>query len=334
MPGAARTLFVPLVLLLLFAAIFPEVLSGSTPAWVLVTHPLGFAELVGLYGCGSVLVWEALARWGKGWLAVLPLGGAYGIAEEGLGTRVFTDPHQQQAITGIAGGYGSWLGIEWLPFVAIDIFHAVISVGLGVLLIALLFPSLKGRSILTNRALVVDGAVFAAVVTLMFFTVDPDPVRPLVPALLFVSLVALVYIGMGRYLPERAIAGWMRSTRPSASPRAFFLLAFGWLLPLLVLFELGPHLIPWPGAILAVLLASAVGSLAFLVTRSGWTGNRAQQVAYLGGLSAAFVAWDALLELLGDVGVLAFTALLVGIVLWLWRHPNGLPIAVATPSVA
>jgi hypothetical protein len=322
--GITRTQFLPVALLLFFAATFPEVLSGSTPVPVLLTHPLGYAMLFGLYGCGAVLVWEALARWKKGWLAVLPLGGAYGIAEEGLGTKVFTDPHQQRVITGTAGSYGNWLGIEWVSFVGIDIFHAVISMGLGLLLVALLFPTLKGRSIVSNRGLVVVGIVFVAVVTLMFFTVDTDPLLPLAGALAFVSVVAVAFILLGRNLPERRIATWMRSPLPTARPRAFFLIAFGWLLPLLALFQIGVHLLPWPIVIIAVFLVSAVGSLAFLVTRAGWRENRPHQVAFLGGLAAAFVVWGVVVELFGDIGVLAFSALLVGIVVWLWRHPNGL----------
>ena len=319
-----RTRFLPVALLVLFAATFPEVLSGSTPVPVALTHPLGYAMLVGLYGGGAVLVWEALARWRKGWLAVLPLGGAYGIAEEGLGTKVFTDPHQQQTITGIAGSYGNWLGIQWVPLVGIDVFHAVISIGLGLLLLALLFPSLKGRSIVSDRGLVVDAVVFATVVSLMFFTTDTDPLLPLAPALAFVSGVAIVFIAVGRYLPEARIAALMRSPGPSASPRAFFWLAFGWLLPLLVLFQIGVHLVPWPALIITLFLISALGSLAFLVTRAGWHENRPHQVAFLGGLAAAFAVWDILIELLGDTGVLAVSALLVGIVVWLWRHPEGL----------
>src|SRR5580658_9391579 len=297
--GITRTQFLPVALLLFFAATFPEVLSGSTPVPVLLTHPLGYAMLFGLYGCGAVLVWEALARWKKGWLAVLPLGGAYGIAEEGL-------------------------GIEWVSFVGIDIFHAVISMGLGLLLVALLFPTLKGRSIVSNRGLVVVGIVFVAVVTLMFFTVDTDPLLPLAGALAFVSVVAVAFILLGRNLPERRITTWMRSPLPTARPRAFFLIAFGWLLPLLALFQIGVHLLPWPIVIIAVFLVSAVGSLAFLVTRAGWRENRPHQVAFLGGLAAAFVVWGVVVELFGDIGVLAFSALLVGIVVWLWRHPNGL----------
>ncbi len=59
-----RTYFVPRAPLLLFAATFPEILSGST--WVpdAAAHPLGYVLLLGLYGCGAVLVAEAIAGGG------------------------------------------------------------------------------------------------------------------------------------------------------------------------------------------------------------------------------------------------------------------------------
>ncbi len=323
-PGRSRAPLTALGLLIVFAATFPEVLSGSTPALVLLTHPLGYAMLAGLYGLGAVLVWEAIARWRKGWLAVLPLGAAYGIAEEGLGTKTFVDPHQQLAITGIPGAYGHWAGIEWVTFSAIDSYHAAISIGLQLLLVALLYPGLKGRSLVSDRGLALVGLGFAATVALMFFTVDPDPLGPLAPSLLLVSGLAAVLIGIGWRMPDGFLSRWMRTPRPSARPRAFFAVAFAWLLSLLVVYQIGSHLIPWSPVLVAYFLASGAGALGFLVTRSGWHDNRAAQVGFAGGLAGAFVVWDVFLELLGDVGVLAFTAVFVGVVVWLWRHPDGL----------
>lgn len=317
------TRYFPLTLLLVFAATFPEVLSGSTPVPVLVTHPEGFLLLLGLYGCGAVLTWEALARWGKGWLAVLPLGFAYGIAEEGLGTKTFTDPHQQFVITGIPGAYGSWGGVEWVTLTGIGLFHTAVSIGLMLLLVALIFPDLKGRSIVSNRGLPLVGIAFAAVVTLMFFTTDTDPIAPLGVPLVFVSTLAIALIFAAWRLPDGFLSSLMRSPRPTARPRTFCLVGFGWLLSLLVVYQLGSHLVPWAGILVLFFLGAAAAVIYFLLTRTGWRENRPQQVAFAGGFAAAFLAWDVLLEVLGDVGVLAFTALLLALVVWLWRNPGG-----------
>lgn len=318
-----RTHYLPLTLLMLFAATFPEVLSGSTPVPVLITHPIGFLEFLGLYGCGAALVWEALARWKKGWLAAFPLGAAYGIAEEGLGTKVFTDPHQQAVITGIPGAYGNGAGIEWVPAVGIDMFHAVVSMGLPILLVALLFPVLRGKSLVSTRGLIAVGVVFAAVVTLMFFTVDPDPIAPLAPALALVGAVGLLLVIVAWRLPKNFLASMMRSPVPTATPLQFGGVAFGWLLSLLFVVTIGSHLIPWAWVTVLLLLATGATILTFLVTRSGWRENRRQQVGFAGGLAVAFLVWDVFLELTGDFGVLAFTATLLAIVAWLWRNPGG-----------
>lgn len=328
-----RTHVLPLVLLLIFATVFPEVLSGSTPAPVFATHPLGVLLLAGLYGCGAVLVWEAVARWRKGWLAVLPLGLAYGIAEEGIGTKVFTDAHQQFVITGLPGAYGRWAGIEWVPTVGVGIFHAVVSIGLELLLVALIFPSLQGRSIVSRRALVAIALAFAATVTLMFLTNDPGAIPSVWPSIAFLGAVAVVFVVLGRRLPDGFLASWMRSPLPTARPRTFVLAAFAWLLSFLAVFTIGGHLVPWPAVVIAYFLLAAAALFYLLTTRAGWRENRAQQVGFVGGLAAGFVAWDVFLELRGDVGVLAFTGVLVAIVVWLWRHPTGLgDVPAARPS--
>jgi len=322
-PTTPTTRILPLLFLILFAAIFPEVLSGSTPPLVLLTHPLGFLLLVAEYGGGAVLVWEALARWRKGWLAVLPLGAAYGIAEEGLATKTFTDPHQQFVITQIPGSYGSWGGVEWVSLTGIDPFHAAVSIGLGLLLLALIYPEHKGRSIVSNRALALIGTAFVADVTLQFFTVDPEPILSLWPALTFIGILGIVLIVAGWRLPRDFLSSLMRSPVPTSRPRAFFAVAFGWLLSLLAVYTLGSHIVPWAGVLIVFFLASGAASLYFVLTRSGWRENRAHQVAFVGGFAGAFLVWDVLLELLGHVGVLAFSAIFVALVIWLWRSARG-----------
>lgn len=335
-PPGARTRWRPLVGLLLAASIFPEVLSLSTPVPLLFSPPgiAGFAMFVGMYGCGAVLVWEAITRWQKGWLAVLPLGAAYGIAEEGLATKVFDDPSRQQVVTGIPGAYGSWQGVEWATFVPIDMFHAVVSIGAQVLLVSLLFPEVKGSSIVSTRGLLVVGAAFAADIGLQFFTVDPNPLLPLLPGVLVLAGLAMLFLLLARWSPANALARWMRSPTPTSSPRVFFLVAFGWLLSLLVVFQIGSHLIPSAGALVVFDLLSGSGALYFLLTRSGWKENRRHQVAFLGGMAGAFAVWDASIGvLIGDGLVLVFAAIYCAIVVMLWRR-SPFPVMAPRPSPA
>ncbi|EQD47168.1 hypothetical protein B1B_12443, partial [mine drainage metagenome] len=96
--------------------------------------------LFGLYGSGVLLVRESVVRWNKGWIAVLCLGGAYGIIEEGLALKTFFDIRE----VGFSRAYGHWLGINWVWAVDGTIFHAVFTVALPILLVSLAFPSTRG----------------------------------------------------------------------------------------------------------------------------------------------------------------------------------------------
>lgn len=326
-----RTYFVPRALLLLFAATFPEILGvdvgpGRRGPPSRLRAAARALRLRGRPGRGS-------DRPGRiGWLAVLPFGGAYGIAEEGFGTKVHVDPRQQRVITGIPGAYGRWRWVPWVPATGIDLFHAAIGIGLEPLLPALLYPPLKGRSIASSRALVPISTGFAGTVTVMFFTTAPDPIRPLVPGWVIVGSAAVVRIVVGRYFPERWFAAAMRARTPSATPRAFFAVAIAWLLSFLVPFQIGSQLVPWAGALVLGFLLPGGAVFYFLITRAGWRENRRHQVAFAGGLAAAFLVWDVLLELLGDTGVLTFSVVLVGLCVWRWRNPEARPLTGVPPS--
>ncbi len=241
------------------------------------------------------------------------------------------DPRQQRVITGIPGAYGRWRWVPWVPATGIDLFHAAIGIGLELLLPAWLYPPLKGRSIVSSRALVPISTGFAGTVTVMFFTTDPDPIGPLVPGWVIVGSAAVVRIVVGRYFPERWFASAMRARTPSATPRAFFAVAIAWLLSFLVPFQIGSHLVPWAGALVLGFLLPGGAVFYLLFTRAGWRENRRHQVAFAGGLATAFLVWDVLLELLGDTGVLAFSVVLAGLCVWR-RNPVGRPLTGVPPS--
>ena len=109
----------PWLVLIVTSITFAEFLTGSTPVLVPLLDPLSALFLVGLYGAGVLLVREASIRWNKGWPTILLLGAAYGIAEEGLGTKTFFGP----AGVGYLGVYGHFVGVNWVWAVELDLFH-------------------------------------------------------------------------------------------------------------------------------------------------------------------------------------------------------------------
>ena len=102
---------VPIIILALLSPAIAELLSGSSPPLEFF-NPFGFVLLVGLYGCGVVIVRELSIRWEKGWGSILLLGAAYGIIEEGLAVKSFFDPNWMDL--GILGTYGRWIGVNWV----------------------------------------------------------------------------------------------------------------------------------------------------------------------------------------------------------------------------
>ncbi|MCI4362197.1 MAG: hypothetical protein L3J77_03290 [Thermoplasmata archaeon] len=186
-PVLARNL--PWILLILLSITFAEFLTGSTFVLLPLLNPLSAVFLVGLYGAGVLLVREAKVRWQKGWPTVLLLGAAYGIAEEGLGTKTFFGP----AGVGHLAVYGHWIGVNWVWSIELAAFHAIFSIALPIAVVALVFPETEGRSFLpTRRALASVLATFVATVTAMFVLFN----RPEIPsaALLIASVAAIALL--------------------------------------------------------------------------------------------------------------------------------------------
>jgi hypothetical protein len=143
--------FLPALSLFLLAPICGELLSSSAPP-VEFFNPLTFITLCLLYGGGAVLVRELAFRWRRGWVTILILGAAYGIIEEGLMVKSFFDPGWVDI--GILGSYGRWLGVNWVWAVELMIYHAVISIGIPILITTLLFPSRKESAWVGKRFLI------------------------------------------------------------------------------------------------------------------------------------------------------------------------------------
>src|SRR5215831_12972820 len=94
-PLTRRSGFLPCAVLFFLAPLVGEVLAGSTPLDILGS-PASFLTLLLLeallYGSGAVLIREIARRTGRGWPAILGLGLAYGVLEEGLITQSFFNP--------------------------------------------------------------------------------------------------------------------------------------------------------------------------------------------------------------------------------------------------
>jgi hypothetical protein len=181
-----KRLLTPAVVLFFLSPAIGELLSSSSPPAEFF-NPFILLLQAALYGSGALLVRELARRWNKGWPTILLLGAAYGIVEEGLAVKSFFDPNWVDL--GPAGDYSRWLGVNWVWSAGLTFYHAVISIGIPILLVTVLFPAERDRAWLSPRGTGWIATLFVAVT--VFINVALTPYRPTLLAHL-VSLAAVL----------------------------------------------------------------------------------------------------------------------------------------------
>lgn len=298
------------LLLVALSIAFAEVMTGSTP-WQNLLSPVALAGLLGFYGAGSLLIRELSLRWKNGWVSTLSLGLAYGIGEEGLALKTMVDP--AAGAPGILDVYGHFVGVNWVFAFDVDLFHAIFSIGLPILLVGLAYPSTQGRRLLPNGALPLLLALLAFVVTWNYLFFDPRYFEGwvLLAGLLLATggLVVVARYGPGRWLFPPTVL-------PDRSPKWFFLV--GALVALLwnLLFYVAPRTLPVPvlvilGTGLTVLIAGRS-----IVRHGGRRGHERQLLSLATGLLLWFAPLDLAMVLLGADVLVALVMALVALLLW------------------
>ncbi|MGW3771993.1 hypothetical protein [Actinomadura verrucosospora] len=190
--------------LVLVAPAVAELTLGSVPVkmlWLVVLY-------VPIYGAGVLLIREAVRRTGGGAGALLLMGLAYGLVEEGLALQSLTSPH----LYGAAGwGPRPW-GVN-APYAELNLpYHAVFSVLLPVTLVELAFRDL-GRTPYLRRA-GLAGTAAAALLGAALLRVSVPPVED--PGYLLSGRAALVVLGLAAAAVTAALA--VRSGRGVRAP--------------------------------------------------------------------------------------------------------------------
>jgi hypothetical protein len=307
----------PLLLLLLLTPGIPEYLTGSSSATLLFVNPLVFALLfalnAALYTAGALLIREAVVRWQKGWASVLLLGAAYGIVEEGLAVHTFFQAGGNPV--DILGAYGRLFGVNWVWVTGLTVFHAVYSIALPILILGLVYPETKGRSLVGNRGLALAALAYVADVLLLTTVAGSHP--NVAETAFFLgavgALVALAY----------RVPGDLLSPRPGpsrTSPLRLGLLGSSWFLLWILVGSILPFTRLPPVADAAVLAAGELGILAALWRGTGRDDAEWSALAFATGLIAVLVPWELLLVVASDPVALPLgVASVVG--LWLLRNP-------------
>ena len=329
-PGLAtgKVRWYAIVSLLIIAACLAEFLTGSTPILMVILNPLGFVANVGLYGGGALLIREAAIRWRKRWGAVLLLGGAYAVGEEGFAAKTMINPNSP-----IIGNqlYSHWAGVNWVALTNLTVFHAAFSIAVPLILVELLFPETKGRRLLGNKGTAFTGGLYGLTVFLLTFFLG-DPYVPSLGVDIFLVAHASAFVAAAYIVPKSFLQA--KRARPDRRERNFILLGLGFMGGFfLISGNLAPgggfvaHLLSWP--VTAVMIVPLAGLTAwYLVSHAGQSENDLVKINFVLGMTLIFVPIDVTLEFSGDVGVLVFTATIIGLLIWLrqrFKHAEKSP---------
>lgn len=312
----------PVLLLLLLSPGIPEYLSSSSPLSAIVLNPpMFFFQIIanlGLYGSGVLIVREALVRWKKGWGTSLVLGSAYGILEEGIALSTLFDPNSSSRSL---GGYGWWLGVNWVWSPTIAMFHALFSITLPILLFQLALPERNGKSLLERNSLLLTFGILCADVLSLMFIVKYLEHFSIGLARFSGSIIAIsLLVVIGYKLPPNFISA--RSILPLKRPLVIALLGTAFF-PIIIFGESLGRELNVPFLLLLPLILISEGVVLILLSRwIGHSNNRKHLVALASGALFPIAVFGAIAEISFPL-VLLVDILLALFLLNLWRNSAG-----------
>jgi len=306
----------PVTSLLILTPGIPEYLSSSSPISAIVLNPPTFIfqllANLGLYGSGALLIHDAAIRRKKGWGAILLLGAAYGILEEGVALSTLFDP--KAGPVGALGSYGHWLGVNWIWAAGIVPFHAIFSISIPLLLLGIAIPETRAKPLLTRRGTITALLVLSFDVVILMIVVWHVSGFWMGWPILVLSLLSmggLVFLSSRTNPP---LVGKLDG-RPAPSPKGAVAIGLSFF-PVVTLAQSLGRGAGLPAAF-DFLLVVAVQALYFLyVARRSWEGSRKSVLALVFGLLVPIMVFGVLAELalpltlLADVAVVVFFRML------------------------
>jgi len=283
----------PSLVLFILAPAIGELLSGSSPPLEFF-NPIVFLLLASLYGSGAILMRELKIRWKRDFRALLLLGAAYGILEEGLMVKSFFDP--QWVDLGVLGVYGRWMEVNWVWTEMLIIYHAVFSITIPIVLVELAYPERKGDSWIGKRTFAVLAALLTFVTALGYFLLTPY-IPPLTHYLLAIIAMFLFVYAAYKISLEKQKAKEKKANKP----KLFWVAGLVSTIIFFLLFWAGPNFIKNP-IVLMLLGVTFVFGMLKLLDGFDWENpeSAASQLAIVAG-ALSFLIFLAFLHELNEV---------------------------------
>ena len=208
--GAGRIAWKPLLWLMILVPLLTEVVTGSTPIHGFLDPVTVLFATIGY--CLPVLVLRAyIIRFNLGFPALFALGVAFGLFNEGLGskTAILTEPLPVVQFT----GYGRWLGVNFPWIVSIGLYQALAAVCLPILFVHHRFPDQRQRPWISHRVTVALTVVLLLIGCGFFLSpvrIQGSPLQMVIILAMMAMCVALALV-----FPRRQDT-WRGSARPAS----------------------------------------------------------------------------------------------------------------------
>lgn len=261
----------PALSLFVLSPAIGELLSGSSPP-VEFFNPINFLLLACLYGSGAVVVRELKVKWRKDYRAILLLGAAYGIIEEGLTVASFFNPNWMDL--GILGSFGRVFEVNWVWAEMLTIYHAVFSITIPIVLIELVYPSRELTRWTSDRSLKGVIALFAGTVITEFYLFSllgkyvPPAFQYIATVLVVFFIIYLTY----KLKPEKEDL----TIKKIGKPRKMYVIGLAGSTSFLLLFWSSPYIFNHPVIILSLGIILVFGMLKYM-GRFDWKGSNSYQ---------------------------------------------------------
>ncbi|MGQ9624674.1 MAG: hypothetical protein ACUVUF_05345 [Candidatus Bathycorpusculaceae bacterium] len=300
----------PSLVLFILAPAIGELLSGSSPPLEFF-NPIVFLLLASLYGSGAILMRELKIRWKKDFRALLLLGAAYGILEEGLMVKSFFDP--QWVDLGVLGVYGRWMGVNWVWTEMLIIYHAVFSITIPTVLVELAYPERKGDRWIGKRIFAGLAALLTFVTALGYFFLTPY-----IPPLTHYSL-AIFAMFLFIYIAYKIPSEKQKAREKKANkPKLFWIAGLVSTIIFFLLFWAGPSFIKNP-IVLMLFGIAFVFAMLKLLDGFDWENpeSAVSKLAIVAGALSFLIFLAFLHELNGVWGMsLVGLASIIGLLFW------------------